>query len=105
MKAEDPYDVDVIGTEHPTLEKANKDLGLASNYYTQLFQERVGCNPSRMECFDLSQSNSEHSRHWFFKGRLVVDGEEVEDLLFGMVTKTQLTNNDNNVIKLCDNSR
>ena len=110
VKAEDWYDVDVIGTGRSALEKANKDLGLAFDnwdldYYTKLFQERVGRNPSSVECFDLAQSNSEHSRHWFFKGRLVVDGEEVEDSLFGMVMKTQLTSNDNNVIKFCDNSR
>jgi phosphoribosylformylglycinamidine synthase len=29
-------------------------------------------NPTSVEAFDISQSNSEHSRHWFFKGRYVV---------------------------------
>jgi phosphoribosylformylglycinamidine synthase len=28
-------------------------------------------NPTSVEAFDISQSNSEHSRHWFFKGRYV----------------------------------
>lgn len=34
--------------------------------YTNMF---VKCkrNPTSVECFDLAQSNSEHSRHWFFK--------------------------------------
>ena len=27
-----------------------------------------GRNPTNVECFDIAQSNSEHSRHWFFKG-------------------------------------
>lgn len=108
--AEDWYEVDVIGNGRAALEKANKDLGLAFDnwdldYYTKLFQERVGRNPTSVECFDLAQSNSEHSRHWFFKGRLVVDGVEIDDSLFGMVMKTQLMSNDNNVIKFCDNSR
>ena len=58
-----------------------------------------------MECFDLAQSNSEHSRHWFFKGRLTVDGQEVEDSLMKMVMKTQATSNNNSVIKFSDNSR
>jgi phosphoribosylformylglycinamidine synthase len=33
-----------------------------------------GPQPTDVECFDIAQSNSEHSRHWFFKGRLVIDG-------------------------------
>lgn len=33
----------------------------------------------------VSQSNSEHSRHWFFKGRLVVEGAEFPATLFGLV--------------------
>ncbi|KAM5152249.1 phosphoribosylformylglycinamidine synthase [Mantella aurantiaca] len=102
------YEVDVIGGGRPALEMANSELGLAFdswdlNYYTKLFQ-RVGRNPSSVECFDLAQSNSEHSRHWFFKGRLVVDGEEKSLSLFDMIMKTQDTSNQNNVIKFCDNS-
>ena len=56
-------------------------------------------------CFDLAQSNSEHSRHWFFKGRLIVGGQEMEDSLMKMVMKTQKTSNNNSVIKFSDNSR
>lgn len=48
---------------------------------------------------------SEHSRHWFFKGLMVVDGEEKDDSLFNMVTNTQKYSNQNNVIKFNDNSR
>ena len=49
--------------------------------------------------------HSEHSRHWFFKGRMVVDGVEYEESLFKMVMNTQLNSNNNNVIKFSDNSR
>ena len=38
-------------------------------YYQELFEEN-GRNPTDIELFDLSQSNSEHSRHWFFRGLL-----------------------------------
>ncbi len=38
--------------------------------------------------FDIAQSNSEHSRHWFFKGKLVIDGETKPHHLFDMVTDT-----------------
>lgn len=37
------------------------------DYYTKLFSEKLKRNPTSVECFDLAQSNSEHSRHWFFK--------------------------------------
>lgn len=36
-------------------------------YYTEMFKTKVGRNPTTVELFDLAQSNSEHSRHWFFK--------------------------------------
>ena len=50
-------------------------------------------------------SSSEHSRHWFFKGKMVVDGVEEENSLFKMVMKTQESSNKNNVIAFNDNSR
>lgn len=110
VQAEQCYEVDVMDEGRTALEKVNRDLGLAFDdwdldYYTKLFQERVKRNPNSVECFDLAQSNSEHSRHWFFKGRLTVDGQEVEDSLMKMVMKTQETSNNNSVIKFSDNSR
>ncbi len=48
---------------------------------------------------------SEHSRHWFFKGRMVVEGKEEEQSLFSMVMATQQHSNQNNIIKFNDNSR
>lgn len=36
----------------------------------------------------MGQSNSEHSRHWFFSGKMVIDGEEQSDTLFKMVKDT-----------------
>jgi phosphoribosylformylglycinamidine synthase len=35
-------------------------------YYTHLFREDIKRNPTNVELFDIAQSNSEHSRHWFF---------------------------------------
>ena len=35
-----------------------------------------------MELFDIAQSNSEHSRHWFFGGNMVIDGEKKDRSLF-----------------------
>ncbi|XP_043942613.1 phosphoribosylformylglycinamidine synthase isoform X2 [Protopterus annectens] len=105
---ENVYEVDILSGGKSALEKANKELGLAFddwdlNYYTSLFQ-KVQRNPTSVECFDLAQSNSEHSRHWFFKGHLKVDGKEVPCSLFDMIMRTQETSSSNNVIKFCDNS-
>lgn len=102
------FEVDILGKGREALEKANDELGLAFDswdldYYTSLFQ-RVKRNPTSVECFDLAQSNSEHSRHWFFRGRMIIDGAEQEDTLFRLIMGTQHHSNQNNVIKFCDNS-
>ncbi|BFZ24618.1 hypothetical protein BsWGS_27657 [Bradybaena similaris] len=109
ISPEPVFEVDILGQGRQALELANKTLGLAFDdydltYYTKLFQEKVKRNPTSVECFDLAQSNSEHSRHWFFKGRLVVDGVEQPHSLFTLIMDTQSTTNDNSVIKFNDNS-
>uniref|UniRef100_X1ZKR9 Phosphoribosylformylglycinamidine synthase n=1 Tax=Capitella teleta TaxID=283909 RepID=X1ZKR9_CAPTE len=109
VATEDVYDVEVMECGKAALKEANDHLGLAFDdwdleYYTDLFCQKVGRNPTNVECFDLAQSNREHSRHWFFKGRMVVDGEERSGSLFSMVMDTQCHSNQNNVIKFSDNS-
>ncbi|XP_077559182.1 phosphoribosylformylglycinamidine synthase [Haemaphysalis longicornis] len=102
-------EVDILQHGRPALEKVSAELGLSFDnwdldFYTDLFRNKLKRNPTTVECFDLAQSNSEHSRHWFFKGRLVVDGKEMPHSLFSLITATQNTSNDNNVIKFSDNS-
>jgi phosphoribosylformylglycinamidine synthase len=55
------------------------------DYYTKLFKD-MGRDPTNVELFDIAQSNSEHSRHWFFKGELVIDGEKKSQNLMEIVT-------------------
>lgn len=100
--------INILAEGRPALEKANQELGLALDswdldFYTKRFQE-LQRNPSVVEAFDLAQSNSEHSRHWFFKGRLHVDGQELAHSLFESIMSTQSSSNPNNVLKFCDNS-
>ncbi|XP_066120312.1 phosphoribosylformylglycinamidine synthase isoform X1 [Saccopteryx bilineata] len=100
--------IDILAEGRPALEKANQVLGLALDswdldFYTQRFQE-LQRNPSTVEAFDLAQSNSEHSRHWFFKGQLHVDGQALAQSLFESIMSTQASSNPNNVLKFCDNS-
>ncbi|XP_030626914.1 phosphoribosylformylglycinamidine synthase isoform X2 [Chanos chanos] len=108
VKPQEVFEVDILGKGRVALEMANNELGLAFDswdldYYTALFQ-RVKRNPTSVECFDLAQSNSEHSRHWFFRGRMVIDGQEQKDTLFNLIMGTQRHSNQNNVIKFSDNS-
>ncbi|XP_061153862.1 phosphoribosylformylglycinamidine synthase isoform X1 [Syngnathus typhle] len=107
-QAQPVFEVDVLSGGRAALEKANDQLGLAFDpwdldLYTAMFQ-KIKQNPTSVECFDLAQSNSEHSRHWFFRGRVFIDGQEQEETLFRLIMDTQKHSNGNNVIKFCDNS-
>lgn len=109
-KQEDLRDVDVLKQGQKALKDISDELGLAFDdadldYYTNLFKNVLKRNPTSVECFDLAQSNSEHSRHWFFKGKMVIDGDEREESLIDMIINTQKHSNPNNVIKFSDNSR
>ncbi|KAI6226096.1 Formylglycinamide ribonucleotide amidotransferase [Aphelenchoides fujianensis] len=101
--------VDLIGENGAEeLERVNQELGLAFDdadreFYLRFFRESKR-NPTDVELFDLAQSNSEHSRHWFFKGRLFVDGQERKESLFQTIQATQKHSNRNNVIAFNDNS-
>ena len=68
-------------------------------------QEKLGRDPTDVECFDMGQSNSEHSRHWYFSGKMVIDGVEKTDTLFQMVKATLPRGVPNNsIIAFHDNS-
>jgi phosphoribosylformylglycinamidine synthase len=101
--------VPVMSDGRAALERINDELGLAFDdwdldFYTALFRDRIGRDPTDVECFDIAQSNSEHSRHWFFKGRLVIDGEEMPKHLFQVVREPYEANPNNSVIAFHDNS-
>ena len=68
------------------LKKINQQMGLGMDdwdikYYYDLFVNKIGRNPTNVECFQLGQANSEHSRHWFFKGKLVIAGQDMPQSL------------------------
>ncbi|KAI1301642.1 Phosphoribosylformylglycinamidine synthase [Halotydeus destructor] len=109
IKSQPWCDIDVLSRGTQALEEISNQMGLAFDqqdleYYTELFKEKLKRNPTSVECFDLAQSNSEHSRHWFFKGRMIIDGNELEESLIDMIIETQKHTNPNNVIKFEDNS-
>ena len=73
-------------------------------FYYNLFTTDIKKDPTNVECFQLGQSNSEHSRHWFFKGKLVIDGQEMPETLLQIVFSTLETNKNNSLIAFTDNS-
>ncbi|KAK5644184.1 hypothetical protein RI129_008029 [Pyrocoelia pectoralis] len=108
VKKENLHEVDILARGKKALKDIDTELGLAFDdvdldYYTKLFTH-LKRNPTNVECFDLAQSNSEHSRHWFFKGKMVIDGVEQKESLIDMIINTQKFTNPNNVIKFSDNS-
>lgn len=103
------YSVPVLTRGKQALIEVNSKLGLAFDkwdidYYMNLFTNELKRDPTSVELFDCAQSNSEHSRHWFFKGRMIIDGREEEQSLIKMIIDTQEHSNRNNTIKFSDNS-
>ena len=69
------------------------------------FKKKLKRDPTDVECFDMGQSNSEHSRHWFFGGKMVIDSEEKPKTLFKMVKETLTEKSKgNSIIAFHDNS-
>ncbi len=91
------------------LRSVNRELGLGMDswdlrFYHDLFVNRFRRNPTNVECFQLAQANSEHSRHWFFKGKLIIDGGAVPETLMEVIKSTLLAHPANSVIAFKDNS-
>ncbi|XP_013591492.1 PREDICTED: probable phosphoribosylformylglycinamidine synthase, chloroplastic/mitochondrial [Brassica oleracea var. oleracea] len=101
--------VPVMEKGREALEEINQKMGLAFDeqdlqYYTRLFRDDIKRNPTNVELFDIAQSNSEHSRHWFFAGNIVIDGEPMDKSLMQIVKSTWEANRNNSVIGFKDNS-
>ena len=101
--------IPVLAEGMAALERVNRDMGLAFDdwdleYYLGLFRDRIGRDPTDVELFDVAQSNSEHSRHWFFRGRLIVDGAELPNSLMKLLKAPLDANPRNSVIAFKDNS-
>ncbi|KAF9606409.1 hypothetical protein IFM89_025098 [Coptis chinensis] len=101
--------VPVMERGRVALEEINKKMGFAFDeqdieYYTWLFKDEIKRDPTTVELFDIAQSNSEHSRHWFFTGKIVVDGQPMSRTLMQIVKSTLKANPNNSVIGFKDNS-
>jgi phosphoribosylformylglycinamidine synthase len=100
--------VDILGQGSDALREANRELGLGMDerdiaYYSAMFL-RLGRNPTDVELFQIGNGNSEHSRHWFFKGKLVIDGIEQPHTLLDLIREPWKRNPGTNLVAFKDNA-
>ncbi|MBU4393753.1 MAG: phosphoribosylformylglycinamidine synthase, partial [Proteobacteria bacterium] len=74
------------------------------NFYYDYFVTKHKRNPTIVEIMDLNNANSEHSRHGFFKGKQIIDGQEQEQTLFELVIDTLTASPKGSLIAFKDNS-
>ena len=103
------YKVPLIEEGIEALRKINSKMGLGMDewdidFYYNLFINDMGRNPTNVECFQLGQANSEHSRHWFFKGKLLINNKEVSRTLMQVIKSTLYAKPSNSIIAFNDNS-
>ncbi len=115
IKPEPVRIVPIIEEGKEALQKINKEMGLGMddwdiNYNYNLFVDDMGRNPTNAECFQLGQSNSEHSRHPFFKGKIIINGKEMAYSLLSLVKlplkviRSEKGKSENSIIAFNDNS-
>ncbi len=109
IKPKDVKIIPLLQDGKDALIRLNNELGLGLDswdidYYYNLFANELARNPTEVECFDLSQSNSEHSRHWFFRGKLFIEDEEIPETLMQIVKAPYQRNPNNSIIAFRDNS-
>ena len=101
--------IPVLADGIDALRDANRRFGLAMDdhdlaAYLDLFAGRLRRDPTDVELFQLGQGNSEHSRHGFFKGRLVIDGDDLGTSLMDIVKEPWRRSPANSVIAFHDDS-
>lgn len=74
------------------------------NFYHRYFTVDEGRNPTIVEIKDLDNANSEHSRHGYFKGQQIIDGQTMPETLLEIVQSTLEANPSNSIIAFKDNS-
>ena len=89
--------------------RVNRELGLAMDEadldrFYRLFTEQLRRDPTDVELFQLAQGNSEHCRHGFFTGRMIIDGEVQPGSLMSIVKEPWRRNPGNSLIAFSDDS-
>ncbi len=106
IQPEAVYDVDMKSKgpdallEIPGISMDERDR----NFYYDYFVKKHDRNPTIVEIMDLNNANSEHSRHGFFRGDQIIDGELQEETLFDQVIATLNENPKGSLVAFKDNS-
>ncbi|MCI5148759.1 MAG: phosphoribosylformylglycinamidine synthase, partial [Candidatus Electrothrix sp. MAN1_4] len=106
VEPEPVYEVDLMGEgpdalcDLPGISMDERDR----NFYYEYFVEKHRRNPTIVEIMDLNNANSEHSRHGYFGGKQIVDGQEQEGTLFQVVKETLKANPKGSLVAFKDNS-
>jgi phosphoribosylformylglycinamidine synthase len=100
--------VDIIQGGQVALEEANQLMGLALSsdeieYLVDAFAV-LGRNPTDVELMMFAQANSEHCRHKIFNAKWVIDGQNLDKTLFGMIRETHAAQPLGTVVAYSDNS-
>lgn len=101
----DPLYQQIFSIKNNEFELYNQKYGLGFDqsdleFYKNLFPTGL----TNLELYDLGQSNSEHSRHWTFNSKIILDGIEEPETMFQLVKKPYKVNPNNSLIAFCDNS-
>ena len=92
VNPESVQEVAVLEDSIGALEYWNKKLGLGMDaedlkFYFHYFAEVLKRNPTDVELFQIGNANSEHCRHWFFKGIQILNGTRMPESLLDLVRK------------------
>ncbi len=106
IEPEPVYEVDMMGKgpdallEIPGISMDERDR----TFYYEYFVKKHQRNPTIVEIMDLNNANSEHSRHGFFRGNQIIDGEKQQETLFQLVTETLSAHPKGSIVAFKDNS-
>ncbi len=100
--------IDVLGQGRAALEAANTEFGLALSddeldYLVGAFT-KLARNPSDVELMMFAQANSEHCRHKIFNASFIIDGQDQERSMFGMIRHTEALAPQRTVVAYDDNA-
>jgi len=100
--------VDILLGGRDALVRANNEWGLALaddeiDYLVENFTA-LNRNPNDIELMMFAQANSEHCRHKIFNADWIIDGQEKDMSLFGMIRNTHKQNPEGILSAYSDNS-
>lgn len=86
------------------IRKRSSSVDLSANSFSQRESLIASRQPTDVELACLSNSNSEHSRHWLFRGKLKLDDQFLPHTLFDLIKAPLRTFPNNSLIAMRDNS-